>query len=254
MKSIHSKPAPIRIGHAILSFSLLSWREPKKVASFTKAWLRFPLEHSASQVVSGTPDMSFAELFPEYPLQEECVSSRSLDRHMWNVRLDEEIYLGLIIKAIQARRIFEIGTFNGATTRHMAETAGPDAQVFTLDLPEAEFDRTQTPDSFQGAGVGEKFRNSPVEQQITQLLGDSTHFDFSPYERSMDLVFVDAAHDYVHGVVDSRNALRLVRPGGVVVWHDFGWPGLAQAIREATIGYPLARLSRTTLAVVRTIE
>ena len=250
--SIHSKSAPVRVAHAILSSSVLAWREPKKVMSFAKGWLRYPLEHAATQVVSGTPEVSFSELFPEYALGEECIPPRSLDRHMWNVRLDEEVYLGLIIRAVKARRIFEIGTFNGATTRHMAEVAGPDAEVFTLDLPEAEFDRTQAPDSFQGAGVGEKFRNSSVEHQITQLLGNSTQFDFSPYERSMDMVFVDAAHDYVHGIVDSRNAFRLVRPGGVVVWHDFGWPGLAQAIREASAGLQLSRLARTTLAVVRT--
>lgn len=255
MKPVHAKSAPIRLAHSILSSSVLSWRNPKKVAAFAKSWLRFPLEHDAAQAVSETPARSFSEMFPEIGISEECVPLGSLDRHAWNVRLDEEIYIGLVIKAINARRIFEIGTFNGATTRYMAEVARPDAHIFTLDLPEAEFDKTQSPEEFHGAEVGKKFRGSPVEQRITQLVGDSTQFDFSPYEKNMDMVFVDAAHDYVHGVVDSRNALRLLRPGGVALWHDYssGWPGLVHAVREATAGRPLTRLAGTTLAVVRNI-
>ena len=70
----------------------------------------------------------------------------------------------------------------------------------------------------------------------------------------MDLVFVDAAHDYVHGLPDSINALRLVRPGGIVVWHDYGsyWHGLVHAINQATRRHKLLRLAGTTLALVQT--
>jgi Methyltransferase domain len=64
----------------------------------------------------------------------------------------------------------------------------------------------------------------------------------------IDLVFVDAAHDYPHGLADSRTALRLVRPGGVILWHDFNpqFPGLVHAIIEATDELPLKRLGMHT--------
>ena len=101
--------------------------------------------------------------------------------------------------------------------------------------------------------IGQKFRGSAVESRITQLFGDALKFDFSPYKRSIDLVFVDAAHDYPHGWADSRTALRLVKPGGVVLWHDFTpyFPGLVHGIIEATSGLPLKRLGvNTTFQVV----
>jgi Methyltransferase domain len=91
-----------------------------------------------------------------------------------------------------------------------------------------------------------------VGPRIKQLFGNSLEFDFSPYERSIDLVFVDAAHDYPHGFPDSRTALRLVRPGGVVLWHDFiaHFPGLVHAIIEATAGLPL-KLSNGSQCTLR---
>jgi hypothetical protein len=63
------------------------------------------------------------------------------------------------------------------------------------------------------------------------------------------LGFVGAAHDYPHGLADSRTALRLVRPGGVVLWHDFNahFPGLVHAIIEAAPGLPLKRLGIHTM-------
>jgi len=94
-----------------------------------------------------------------------------------------------------------------------------------------------------------------MEPRIEQLFGNSLEFDFSPYERSIDFVFVDAAHDYPHGFADSRTALRLVSPGGVVLWHDFNerFPGLVLGIIEATAGLPLKRLGiHTTLGFLRT--
>ena len=176
-----------------------------------------------------------------------------LRRHAWNVRLDEQLFIGLAIQSLKAKRIFEIGTFNGETTRYMAEAAGPDAQIFTLDLPPADFDATQGPQNFTGTQVGEKYRNSPVANRITQLLSNSTTFDYSAYHGSMDFVFVDAAHDYLNGLPDSRTALKLVRPGGVIFWHDFVpfWSGLVHGVIEATQGYPLKRLAGTTLAVLQ---
>ena len=52
-------------------------------------------------------------------------------------------------------------------------------------------------------------------------ISDSAKFDPTPYESKMDLVFVDGAHsaDYVRN--DSEKGWRMLRPGGVLVWHDF---------------------------------
>jgi predicted O-methyltransferase YrrM len=223
---------------------------------FVRQWLKFPVTYRASMALEGVPMATIEELFPGKPPRPIFLPSESLDRGIWNIRLDEEILIGLTVQALGARRIFEIGTFDGGTTRVLADSAREGAEVFTLDLPEAEFDQSQLPPSgFRGAQIGTKFRGSAVEPRIKQLFGNSLEFDFSGYEGSIDLVFVDGAHDYVHGLADSRTALRLVRPGGIVLWHDFSeaHPGLVDAVIEATAGLRLRRLGiYTSLGVLRT--
>ena len=47
------------------------------------------------------------------------------------------------------------------------------------------------------------------------------------------LVFVDGSHAYDYAKKDSETAMRLVRPRGIVLWHDYGvWPGVTQALEE----------------------
>lgn len=57
--------------------------------------------------------------------------------------------------------------------------------------------------------------------KIVQLHGDSRTFDYESYARSIDLVFVNAGHTYDLVANDTRHALTLLRPGGVIIWHDF---------------------------------
>jgi hypothetical protein len=62
------------------------------------------------------------------------IAPASLDRQIGQVRLDEEIQIGLVVEALGAGRIFEIGTFEGGTTRFLADKAGEGGEVFTLGL------------------------------------------------------------------------------------------------------------------------
>ena len=244
----------LRLGHSVISNSLGEIGRPKRALNFVKSWARFPLEFAAARAISATPAVSLADLFPDFEPPTQLSMPAKLERHDWNVRLDEKIYLGLLVQALDAQRIFEIGTFDGGTTLALAQAAGADARVWTLDLPPQEFDSSQSPKDFSGAQVGAKFRETEAAAKITQLLGDSTQFDYQPYLGNMDLVFVDAAHDYVHGFPDSTNALRMARPGGIVVWHDYGayWHGLVHAINRAARRHQLVRLAGTTLAIVKT--
>ncbi len=149
------------------------------------------------------------------------------------------------------RTAFEIGTFNGGTTRLLAETLPDDGKVWTIDLAPSDFDATQAPEGFAGSQVGLAYRDSPAAGKITQLFGNSLVYDFSAYRRSADLVLVDAGHEYPNGLVDSRSALALVRPGGLILWDDFApyWHGLVNGICDAMTGRDLRRLAGTALAV-----
>ncbi|HLZ24491.1 MAG TPA: class I SAM-dependent methyltransferase [Ktedonobacterales bacterium] len=111
------------------------------------------------------------------------------------------------------------------------------------------------PLALRGADIGHEFRDTPEARFITQLSSNTETFDFRPYQGCMDLAFVDAAHDYPHVRQDSRNALKLVKPGGWVVWHDVSvqWHGVVRAVSEtcAAAGLQPIRIFQTTLAVVQ---
>ena len=171
--------------------------------------------------------------------------------HAWSLHAGDQLVLQAIVAARKVRTAFEIGTFNGGTTRVLAEAVPEDGQVWTLDLPPDAFDETQTPDQFHGARIGEVYRSSKSAGKVTQLLGDSATFDFSPYEGKCDLVLVDGGHEYVHGINDTRTAFRLVAPGGVILWDDFDayWHGLVRGILEAAGGRRPRRLAATSLGV-----
>ena len=253
MNVIHNQHILPQSAMAMLRHTMISVGRPSAILGLVKAWIKLPMIYSAGQTHAAIPNASFAELFPEFRGEPIAVSGESLSRHAWNVKLHEEIYLAAAVKALKPKKIFEIGSFNGQTTVQLATAAPENSVVYTIDLPEDRFDQTQDPDSFNGARVGEKYRDSAVAHKVQQLRADATTFDFSPYYHEIDFIFVDAAHDYSHGRIDSQNALKMVKPGGAVVWHDFEpyWSGLVHAICEVAAGLPLRRLAGTSMAVLR---
>lgn len=216
-------------------------RSPRQV-------LRSPLTREAAALLESLEVVDLAELTGGVTFQ---ATVRSPDaQHGWSLHATDQLVLQALVAARGVRTAFEIGTFNGGTTRLLAEALPDDGLVWTLDLPPGEFDRTQTPDQFTGSQVGQAYRGSPAEHKITQLLEDSATFDPTPYEGTCDLVLVDGGHEYHHGVTDTLTAFRLVSPGGIIVWDDFQayWHGLVRGIVEAAPVRP-KRLAASSLGV-----
>jgi len=69
----------------------------------------------------------------------------------------------------------------------------------------------------------------------------------------MDVVFVDAGHTYPYVKSDTENALSMLRPGGVILWHDYLQvlhPDVTQCLYEYRLaGLPIYHLRGTTLAL-----
>jgi predicted O-methyltransferase YrrM len=144
------------------------------------------------------------------------------------------ISLCQLCHCLRPKRIFEIGTLRGYTSLHMAMNSGPDCKIHTLDLRKDDHEkpitklRTTLMDDIhcQMAVTEYYFSGTAYAQKIEPLFGDSAVFDFSPYHGMIDLFFIDGAHSYDYVRSDSENALRCVRPGGVIAWHDFARVGL----------------------------
>jgi hypothetical protein len=64
------------------------------------------------------------------------------------------------------------------------------------------------------------------------------------------LIFIDGCHDYEYVRKDSANALKLLRPGGLLFWHDYGMiADVSTAVDEIADSLPVVALRSTSLAV-----
>jgi predicted O-methyltransferase YrrM len=183
-----------------------------------------------------TPRTSLNRLYPA--IDTESVQINLDNFSNGDVSNYELFLLCLLAKHVKAKAIFEIGTFLGATTFNLA-LSNPAAKIYTLDLPTKDALSKEILDTelhlveASTAAHGRKrFHGTPQAEQITELFGDSLEFDYSPFYGKIDFVFIDAAHDYLHVVADTENALKLLSPSGVIVWHDFGRGGVTQCVEE----------------------
>ena len=172
------------------------------------------------------------------------------NRHFFDLPYAERFVLDLLVRHSAAQRVFEFGTFRGSTTKLLAEAVGPGGEVHTIDLPVG-----------RGAAahqelIGEELDDLDAADRaamsdIVVHRADTRTFDFERFRDGFDLVFVDASHKYADVMTDSRNAFRIVRPGGVVVWDDYhaGEPGVVRALCDLAEELPLVNVRWTRLAV-----
>jgi predicted O-methyltransferase YrrM len=154
--------------------------------------------------------------------------------------------LGYVVKHLNPKLVFEIGTYIGRTTRLFALNSRGDCNIITLDLPQSSVMHD----------VGADYHNTVEASRIHQLYGDSRTFDFSHWFNKCDFVWVDACHDYDYVISDSRNALKLCRSGGWIGWHDYRhsawWSGVTRTVRSLRRDYPgLRHLRGTTIALLK---
>lgn len=141
--------------------------------------------------------------------------------------VDELVYLALTTLYLNPSSVFEIGTFRGRTALNFALNSAPTTRVYTLDLPPASREGTMRVTNSADAAIiaksatGIDYRGKPGAEKIVQLFGDSLQFDFSPYYGRMDLVFIDGAHHYQAVMSDTEQAIKMLSPRGVIIWHDF---------------------------------
>lgn len=172
----------------------------------------------------------------------------------WSLDLPELVHLLAIIRFTNASRILEIGTFDGFTALNIAANIKAGGEVATLDLPPDRQERSL--DSISNACnpgiVGSKFRGEKEARGIRQVFGDSTATDWGEFGSPFDLVFIDGCHEYPYVKSDSMNAVKHTRPGGTVIWHDYGqFVDVSRAIDEIAHDHKVVAIAGTRLAVCR---
>ena len=151
----------------------------------------------------------------------------------------ESSLLVALTKITNAKRIFEIGTFNGNTSLLLATNTPRDAIITTLDLPPDEIElheenKLNLADAdqndqhlrqvFKNKGAFYIKRASADIQSKIKVIHQNSH-DFEPSANGLcakqDIVFVDGGHDYSTIKNDTEKALRMLKPNGVIIWHDY---------------------------------
>lgn len=170
----------------------------------------------------------------------------------WDTPIHDLFWLVELLKAAQPRRIMEFGTCTGLATYYLAKNSAPDAVVTTLDLPDEDFERIKPSPEIT---LGMRFKGTPEESKIRRVPVDLACLDTSRFE-PQDFIFIDAQHGYEDALRDSENALRMLAPGGTIVWHDYdveeSCAGVVRALNDLERKlHGIKRLKGTTLAFYR---
>jgi predicted O-methyltransferase YrrM len=167
----------------------------------------------------------------------------------------EVLAVAAIARFVSPNRVLEIGTAQGNTTLNLAANSPPGATVVTVDLPsdwEGEF-AISVPGAMRNAlptDTGRQLRLSDHASRVTEVRCDSLKLDWDQLPTPFDLVFIDGCHYYDYVKQDTRNAVLHTRPGGVIVWHDYGSiDDVSRAVDEFQDELRVAAIAATRLAV-----
>lgn len=177
-------------------------------------------------------------------------SAHSLDA--WRMEEGDAPIFTYLYRQHQPRRHLEFGTWQGFGTCLCLE-ASP-ATVWTLNLPQgetkadgswayserlAEGDRAPAWSEKQIFGsketgpivyhrtdadgfIGRLYRERGLGSRVCQIYADSREWDPSAYPTDFfDSALIDGGHDALTLINDTRKALAVLRPGGLILWHDF---------------------------------
>lgn len=136
-------------------------------------------------------------------------------------RIDIEALTAALL-ACQPKRIFEIGTYRGASSEMMLRLL-PKARVISIAfVSEPQAGRQFNNDELSVRDVGALV--SPENRgRYTQLIGDSHQIDPAAFVRDhgqMDLVFIDGDHSREGVRQDTDLARAILAKGGAIAWHD----------------------------------
>jgi predicted O-methyltransferase YrrM len=148
--------------------------------------------------------------------------------------------LAAICSAVKPKGIVEFGTFLGAGTLTMALNC--EAQILTIDLPdETTWNNVDTLNEVDRGLVahrkhqtGSLYGSHPVRSRITELRCDSRSVDLGEHLSSVDLCLIDGGHSLECVRADTENALRVLSPGGIILWDDYFWlyPDVVSYVEE----------------------
>jgi hypothetical protein len=132
----------------------------------------------------------------------------------------------LSIAPSDAHDICEIGVAYGDFSAFLIETLRPKrfvaADTFDMHLHEIVWG-SPTAERFRGLTHLEYFKGriAPMVDSLTILQGPSSETMRTLADSSLDLIYVDGAHDYQSVKMDAQTGLRKIKPTGTIIFNDY---------------------------------
>jgi len=164
--------------------------------------------------------------------------------NLWKMEVDDAPILAYLYRHLRPSRHLEFGTWEGFGTCLCLDEC--DATVWTINLPGGELVEgvpayssprtivpagatprearagTQIYQTDAGPFIGHLYRSRGLGHRVHQILCDSRDWDASAHpEGFFDSAYIDGGHSPDVVSSDTRKALEVVRPGGLILWHDF---------------------------------
>jgi hypothetical protein len=234
-------------------FSIIS--DKKKFRQFSALVNDFGISYNLS---SRSEIIKVKELNEIVPDDVTDIIIRNLPWRQGNVTFYELFCISLIASVAKPGIVFEVGTFDGRTTLHLALNTPDKTVIHTIDLPPDNGDIASLKldegdpqliykKNFQ---TGYLFSGTDAGKKIIQHFSDSAKFDFSIYHGCADLFFIDGAHSYDYIKSDTTNALNTLCSKGIILWHDYGnIADVTDYLNQLSRQMSLVRIKNTSLVM-----
>lgn len=132
----------------------------------------------------------------------------------------ETAILVALIKSVAPEVMIEFGCNAGITAARVLENVPTIETYIGIDVP---FEHVTTLRCQQGEVPANAGAHAASDERFHLLLAPSRSIVAADLERC-DAVFIDGDHSEAAVLHESRLARELVRPGGIICWHDFSNP------------------------------
>jgi predicted O-methyltransferase YrrM len=145
-------------------------------------------------------------------------------------------WLVSMVQSISPKKALEVGTAAGGSLRFWQILCGQEGQSYGVD------------------GGGTNVVDMSGYPQPIMIVGQSEDPEIIARAREhapYDFVFIDADHSYEACKRDWENYSPMVRPGGIVGFHDYNHPPVKRVFDEITVGTKEFKNTKFGICVVR---
>jgi predicted O-methyltransferase YrrM len=155
-----------------------------------------------------------------------------------------------LIASVRPRVMLEFGTNQGITAKAILDAQPQLERYIGIDVPWHYTPRLACQRSEVPYRPGNEAATDPRFKLLLRESGTLQAAELEP----VDAVFIDGDHSEPGVLHDSALARALIRPHGIIAWHDYGNPAVevTQALdRLAAQGWRISHLPGTWLAYLR---